>query len=503
MKGHIIRAILYQDMTVKWKDVEEGIPARLNVHQKARQFVEVELGDFLLAEDEAILAAFEKVKDGDTNHINSTVMEQVVGDKKVYRLQIPPQVHNEAGEWEIQFSVASNYSCDDSGKMSYDFVTDSGKLTFVEFSSLSDDGLTIPSGEDLKVLLVKKIEEYNDAHYIRITGMSGTFTEEEAELIKTDFENVCLILKNASETDKRTILLRPLLSRPWPTGIKFYFASLNQGDKFDVEEGPLRYTDAYKVEVTDVNWHLKVYSHSFDDLEDGRLKVYGAPKEDNDVVRLKELNDLGNKKRDVIETDSINPVLYAANVQGQTAIRTVINTGSTGVSAQNAFMSSVPLRDGFGQMSSYTLDDSHSQAKDYNLINRKYFLEREAILKSLIQKLTDDLNTFFADADVSQNAVDTLLELQKYVKDDTDFASQILLDIHALEAGLNEEKPKTELLQKQMFDVMNSLKQDTYDSETQSLFIRPSAVTLYSEETKDLTFLCPVLYDITSQGLKI
>lgn len=149
MKGHIIRAILYQDMTVKWKNVEEGIPARLNVHQKARQFVEVELGDFLLAEDEAILAAFEKVKDGNTNHINPTVMEQVVGDKKVYRLQIPPEVHNEAGEWEIQFFIETAYNVFSSD---YESSSPSWIARFVEYSSITDDGLTVPTGENLKEL---------------------------------------------------------------------------------------------------------------------------------------------------------------------------------------------------------------------------------------------------------------------------------------------------------------------------------------------------------------
>lgn len=465
MKGHIIRAILNQDMTVKWKDVEEGIPARLNVHQKARQFVEVELGDFLLAEDEAILAAFEKVKDGDTNHINPTVMEQVVGDKKVYRLQIPPEVHNEAGEWEVQFFVASNYLYDyDTGKTSYDYVTSPNKLTFVEFSSLSADGLTIPSGEDLKALLVKKIVEYNDAHFIHITGMSGTFTEEEAELIKTDFKNVRLILK-ASENDIFDFVFSPSLRLNYELndekGWNFY--SGISGEKWFNGKRDVR-DKARLVSVTQtangLEWVFKTFYESFDDLEDGRLKVYGAPKEDNDVVRWQEYNGLSEIVEDV--KDGTSPVEKAK----------LATTAGYATRAEND-------------------------------VNGENIAGQFKTLKSSIQKLTNDLNTFFADADVSQNAIDTLLELQKYVKDDTDFASQILLDIHALETGLSEEKPKTEQLQKQMVEVINSLKTDTYDSETKSLSIRPSATVLYDSTTKSLNFLCPVQYDSETKSLKI
>lgn len=397
MKGHIIRAILNQDMTVKWKDVEEGIPARLNVHQKARQFVEVELGDFLLAEDEAILAAFEKVKDGDTNHINPTVMEQVVGDKKVYRLQIPPEVHNEAGEWEIQFSVASNYSCDDSGKMSYDFVTDSDKLTFVEFSSLSNDGLTVPSGEDLKALLVKKIVEYNDAHYIRITGMSGTFTEEEAELIKTDFKNVRLILKE-SENDIFDFVFSPSLRLKHNDEKGWNFYSGISGEKWFNGKRDIR-DKARLVSVTQtangLEWVFKTFYESFDDLEDGRLKVYGAPKEDNDVVRWQEYNGLSETVEDL--KDGTSPVEKAK----------LATTAGYATRAEND-------------------------------VNGESIAGQFKTLKSSIQKLANDLNTFFADADVSQNAIDTLLELQTYIEEDADFASRILLNIQALESEIED-----------------------------------------------------------------
>ena len=66
MKEHIIRAVLYENGDAQWKDEELNgmINVKLNVHQKARQFVEVELGNFILLDDEAVLAAFEKKGDG-------------------------------------------------------------------------------------------------------------------------------------------------------------------------------------------------------------------------------------------------------------------------------------------------------------------------------------------------------------------------------------------------------------------------------------------------------
>ena len=111
MKEHIIRAVLYQNMSVQWKDTElrDGVNIHLNVHQKTRQFVEAELGDFILSDGEWILAAFEKTIDGENYHENPTHMDKMEADN-CFRLQIPTLVHNTPGEWGIQFYLVTDYN---------------------------------------------------------------------------------------------------------------------------------------------------------------------------------------------------------------------------------------------------------------------------------------------------------------------------------------------------------------------------------------------------------
>ncbi len=148
MKEHIIRAILYEDMSVKWKDEDEnGGNVRLNVHQKTRQFVELELGDFILSDGEAILAAFEHATDGETNHINPSLMQKIDGEENAYRIQIPLLVHSTPGEWGVQFFVTTDYAAGE-----YANAYPSNKMYFTEGSSFFDDGLTIPSAEDFNAL---------------------------------------------------------------------------------------------------------------------------------------------------------------------------------------------------------------------------------------------------------------------------------------------------------------------------------------------------------------
>lgn len=151
MKEHIIRAILYQDMSVKWKDAELNgdVNVHLNVHQKTRQFVEVELDDFLLSDGEAVLASFEKTVDGEIYHENPTKMDNVEGERRVFRLQIPTLVHNTPGEWGVQFFVVTDY---DPITGNYAEAYPFNQAKFSEHSSFIDDGLTVPTGENLSAL---------------------------------------------------------------------------------------------------------------------------------------------------------------------------------------------------------------------------------------------------------------------------------------------------------------------------------------------------------------
>lgn len=152
MKEHIIRAILYEDMSVKWKDekqLRDSVNVHLNVHQKARQFVEVELGDFLLVDGEAIFASFEFVKDRETYHVNPSCMNKVEGEQRVFRLQIPTLVHNTPGEWEVQFTLVTTY---DSIKGTYQFGYSFKSVKFSEHSSIIDDGLDVPTGENFSAV---------------------------------------------------------------------------------------------------------------------------------------------------------------------------------------------------------------------------------------------------------------------------------------------------------------------------------------------------------------
>lgn len=149
MKEHIIRANLYQNGQVEWEDAEHS--SHFNVHQKTRQFLEAKLKDFLLGDGEVLLAAFEKVEEGETNHENPDLMHKVADAENgaFYRIQIPSLVHNTPGAWNVQFFLATDYDKLTGG---YSICYPFGELTFVEYSSIMDDGLTVPTADNLKQL---------------------------------------------------------------------------------------------------------------------------------------------------------------------------------------------------------------------------------------------------------------------------------------------------------------------------------------------------------------
>ena len=169
MREHIITAVLNQDMSASWKN--GAVSPRLHAHQKTRQIVEVELGDFFLNDGEHILVAFERSKDGYSNHINPAPMEKIDG-ANAYRIMLDALVHTTAGEWIVQFFLVTDYS---HGVGTYTDSFPSDQLRFVEYSSIEDDGLQIPSDYDLRNL-------YNQAVKAREEAAKALYDVRVAEL---------------------------------------------------------------------------------------------------------------------------------------------------------------------------------------------------------------------------------------------------------------------------------------------------------------------------------
>lgn len=169
MREHIIQAVLYQDYSSRWESVQ--VIARLNVHQKTRQVVKVKLGDFLLSDDEWILVSFESVKDCECEHINPIPMEKTDDG---FRLPIPTLVHNTPGEWIMQFSLVTDYNPitgEYATSMPFDI------LRFMEYSSIMDDGLTVPTPCEMKNL-------YNEAINAKEKAIeAATKTQEQLQSV--------------------------------------------------------------------------------------------------------------------------------------------------------------------------------------------------------------------------------------------------------------------------------------------------------------------------------
>ncbi len=181
MKENIIRAVLYQDLSVKWKNAElnDNVNVHLNAHQKARQFVEVELGDFLLnkSEGEALLISFERNVDGEIYHVNPTLMESVDNVYRVFRLQIPTLVHITPGIWGAQIIIAEGYNF---ATGEYVAAYPADQIYFLEGSSFLDDGLEIPSKENLSAL-------YNEAKEALALQQNNT---ENIETLQSSVETI-------------------------------------------------------------------------------------------------------------------------------------------------------------------------------------------------------------------------------------------------------------------------------------------------------------------------
>ena len=177
MKEHIIRALLYENGDAVWKDTEVNgmVNIKLNVHQKARQFIEVELGNFILNEGEAVLASFERKVDGEFNHINPSRLNKVDGSNNNYRMQIPTEVHNIPGEWGVQFYAVTSYN-----KITgtYENAIAFTALYFIEGSSFLDDGLTVPSKENLQALYDAAIDAKTNA---QSAAETATTAKESAQ----------------------------------------------------------------------------------------------------------------------------------------------------------------------------------------------------------------------------------------------------------------------------------------------------------------------------------
>jgi hypothetical protein len=125
IQPHIIKAKLYASGRVEWVNADEEGNVQLHVHQKARQYLQVELADFVLVETdgECLFVAFDKGED----HVNPSAM---ANENSVYKIAIPSLVHNNPGVWSVQFFIETN-----------EMVVPSHTAEFTEYSSIVDDGI--------------------------------------------------------------------------------------------------------------------------------------------------------------------------------------------------------------------------------------------------------------------------------------------------------------------------------------------------------------------------
>lgn len=345
------------------------------------------------------------------------------------------------------------------------------------------------SPEKPKILQHQEIVVYTKSptRYIHIIGGSGTFTAEEVELIKTDFQNVCLVVDHS-------FILRPSKSAIDVSDVCVWQTSYSEQSPYGRTLFSICVTAKFSNAAVwswarrDVHGMLPVLKRaSADDaigcgFKDGEIFVSQAELDEYIAGKL-------STKLDKVTSQAGYSRVYAVSWDGKTQLTANLTTN-------DIIAASIPQRTGDGQLRAQTVADDHNNASDIDLVNRAH-------LRTKIAEVNEKLETFFAGADVSKDAIDTLLELQDYIKHDEGVASQIVTRIGELDEGLRDTKHKTTKLQAELTDVMNSLKQDIYDSETKSLAIRPSAVTIYNEDTKELTFLCPVLYDSETKSLKI
>ena len=151
IKPHIIKAKLYADGRVEWVSVEDGTRPQLNVHQKARQFLQVELADFVLDREsgESLSVAFEQGE----NKVNRSAMEKQ--ENGIYQIAIPSLVSNTPGVWVTQFFIEQ-----------YDIIIPSHVTEFTEYASIVDDGNTMVDEALLQsmftdILIIKNSAERN------------------------------------------------------------------------------------------------------------------------------------------------------------------------------------------------------------------------------------------------------------------------------------------------------------------------------------------------------
>ena len=273
MKEHIIRAILYQDMSVKWKDAElnGGVNVHLNVHQKTRQFVEVELGDFLLTEGEAILAAFEKESDGEAYHENPAYMDRVRDQSGVFYLQIPTIVHNTPGVWGCQFYLATDYN-KATGVYSEAYPFDIVK--FSEGSSFLDDGLEVPSKENLSALY-KDIEDAcaTAEETEKVIAQMKELSNEISEKAKADDTRMDAI--EAYDENRLTVVTLNLRSSAAIDLSELTIRNLIGATRIDWGDGTVTDYD-YDYDVENLSAKTFKYSHTYAKAGTYSVKIYNC-----------------------------------------------------------------------------------------------------------------------------------------------------------------------------------------------------------------------------------
>lgn len=253
MKDFILSVCMDEKMEVTF---ENGIN-RLNVHQSARQFIQVKLSDFTLSEDETLHIAFEKSDGSNTSvHLNPVIMnlakeEDVENGFEIgaYYLRLPVEVRNTTGEWKFTLYIKSNWN-EETGTA--DSVWSSKEYTFSEFSAIEDDGISVPSETDIAALyntavMASKNAEAN-AESANASAESAAQSAAEAETIARETAETTATItaksvakETAEATAKETaegVLDGKVDKITEVTGIRRVYGISQNGDQtaFDVNE---------------------------------------------------------------------------------------------------------------------------------------------------------------------------------------------------------------------------------------------------------------------------
>lgn len=153
MKDSVLKLTLDEDLNVKY---EAGANI-LNQHSASRQYIEVTLKGFALAEDERLYVAFTYA--GGKNI--TTAYIYLPCEEGIYRTEIPYDVYSLRGRWKGNFAVKSDWvtATDADG---YPLLDEDGneikrarraktskEFDFEEYSVIESNGLPVPTETDI------------------------------------------------------------------------------------------------------------------------------------------------------------------------------------------------------------------------------------------------------------------------------------------------------------------------------------------------------------------